>query len=83
MKPFLLLATREHDAASDGEYAAVLRYGKLTRDTLHRIRLERDPMPDIDLDDFSGVIVGGSPFNTSDPDNAKSDLQRRVEAEIG
>lgn len=40
-------------------------------------------MPHIDLDDYSGIIVGGSPFNTSDPDESKSAVQLRVEAELG
>jgi len=39
-------------------------------------------MPLIDLDDYSGVIVGGGPFNSSDPESSKSATQRRVEQEI-
>jgi GMP synthase (glutamine-hydrolysing) len=83
MKPFLLLATRAEDVAADGEHQAFLRYGGLTPDQLHRVRLEREPMPHIDLDEYSGVLVGGSPFNSSDPEDGKSDVQRRVEKEIG
>jgi len=82
VKPFLLLATRAQDVAADGEYGALLRYGRLRADQLHRLRLERDPMPLIDLDDYSGVIVGGGPFNSSDPESSKSATQRRVEQEI-
>ncbi len=81
MKPFLLLATRAEDAAADGEYEALLRLGGLAPDELVRVRLEAGPMPSLSLADFSGVIVGGSPFTTSDPDEQKSDVQRRVEAE--
>jgi GMP synthase (glutamine-hydrolysing) len=82
MKPFLLLATRAEDVAADGEYRAFLRYGRLAPDQLHRVRLEVAPMPKVDLDDYSGVIVGGGPFNSSDPDDAKSETQRRVEREV-
>ncbi len=39
-------------------------------------------MPALDLDDYSGVIVGGSPFNASDATETKSAVQRRVEAEL-
>jgi len=39
-------------------------------------------MPPIDLDEYSGIIVGGSPFNAGDPEDSKSDVQRRVEAEF-
>ncbi|GAB2463867.1 glutamine amidotransferase [Xylanimonas ulmi] len=79
MKPFLLLATREEDDAAAGELDGVLRYGGLTADQVRRVRLEREPLPRLDLDDYSGVLVGGGPFNSSDPPGAKSALQRRVE----
>ena len=82
MKPFLLLATRSEDEAADDEYAGFLAAGDLTSDRLHRVRLEAAAMPPIDLDDYSGVIVGGSPFNASDPPGVKSPVQRRVEREL-
>lgn len=82
MKPFLLLATRAEDAAAADEHAAVLRYGGLRPEQLHRVRLEAAPMPRIRLDDYSGVIIGGSPFNSSDDDDIKSPVQHRVEAEL-
>lgn len=80
MLPFVLLATRAEDVAADGEYAAMLRYAGLTRSELVRVRLEAGPMPPIDLDAISGVIVGGSPFDASS--TTKSDVQVRVEAEM-
>lgn len=83
MKPFVLLATRPEDAAADSEYEAMLRFGGLEPAELVRVRLEAVPLPALDLDGLSGIIVGGSPFTTSDPDHTKSDVQRRVEAELG
>ena len=82
MRPFLLLSTRADPAAAAGEYDAFRRFGGLTREELVQVRLERGPMPDLDLDDWSGVVVGGSPFCTSDPEEEKSDVQRRVEREL-
>ncbi|MGO1511201.1 Glutamine amidotransferase class-I [Actinomycetales bacterium JB111] len=82
MKPFLLLATRPEDAVADGEYELMLRYSGLRPEDLVRVRLEAGPMPDIDLGDLSGIIVGGSPFTGSVPESAKSDTQLRVEAEL-
>jgi GMP synthase (glutamine-hydrolysing) len=82
VKPFLLLATRAEDAAADGEYAAFRRFGGLRDDQLHRVRLESGPLPQVDLDDYSGVVVGGSPYCTSDPAESKSPVQHRVEAEL-
>lgn len=83
MKPFLLLATRAEDGPADNEYAAMLLHSGLAEAELVRHRLERDPLPEIDLDDWSGVILGGSPYNNSDPVAAKSPAQLRVEAELG
>lgn len=82
VRPFLLLATRAEDAAADGEYAAFCRFGGLAEQELHRVRLEQRPLPPIDLDAYSGVIVGGSPFCTSDPDEDKTPVQHRVEREL-
>ncbi|MDJ0357641.1 glutamine amidotransferase [Paenarthrobacter sp. PH39-S1] len=82
MKPFLLLATRADEAAADGEYEAFLRFGSLPADSLVRVRLESGPLPALDLSDYSGVLVGGSPFNASDPVEQKSTVQLRVEAEL-
>jgi GMP synthase (glutamine-hydrolysing) len=80
MKPFLLLATRPEDDAADAEYASFLQFTGLTEDQLRRVRLEREPMPAIDLDDLSGIFLGGSPFKSGERE--KSELQLRVEADL-
>lgn len=80
MKPFLLLAIRGEDRAADSEYEAMLRFGGLDEAQLRRVRMEQGPVGAIDLDDYSGVILGGGPFNASDAE--KSAVQERVEAEI-
>jgi GMP synthase (glutamine-hydrolysing) len=80
MKPFLLLATREVDLAADDEYQAMRRFAGLEESQLRRVRLEQGPLGPVDLDELSGIIVGGGPFNSSDLE--KSDVQVRVEAEI-
>ena len=83
MRPFLLLSTRAEDVAADDEYAGFLRATGLEERELRRVRVEAGPLPEVDLDDYAGILLGGSPFNTSDPDEAKSDVQRRVEHELG
>ena len=80
MRPFLFLAIRAQDAVADEEYAAVLRCADLQESQLRRVRVEREPLPDLHLQDFSGVVVGGGPWNVSDPEETKSDAQRRGEA---
>lgn len=82
MKPFLLLATRAEDAAAEDEYEAFLRFSGLDERDLHRHRLERKPLGDVDLRDWSGILLGGGPFNSSDPESSKSPVQQRVEADL-
>jgi GMP synthase (glutamine-hydrolysing) len=82
VRPFLLLSSRAEDLAADDEYAAFLRWTGLPAEKLHRIRTEAAPLPELDLDDYSGVLVGGGPFNSSDPPETKSAVQRRVEHEL-
>ncbi len=82
MKPFLLLATRAEDGPADEEYALFRRFAGLSEDELVRVRMEATPLGDLDLDDWSGIFVGGGPFNASDPLERKSPVQRRVEAEF-
>jgi GMP synthase (glutamine-hydrolysing) len=82
MKPFLFIGTRAEDDAADDEYAAVLRCAGLDERDVRRVRLERDELGPVDLDDWSGVLLGGGPFNVSDPESQKSDAQRRAEAQL-
>lgn len=76
--PFLLLQLRPEHSAADDEYRAVQRISGLAPDRLVRIRMDRE-LPDLALDDFAGVLVGGGPSNVSNPDAAKYDYQRQFE----
>lgn len=82
MKPFLLLATRAEDAAADNEYASFLALTGLGECDLRRLRLERRALGNVDLRDWSGIFLGGGPFNSSDPERSKSAVQRRAEADL-
>ena len=67
MKPFLLLASRAEDVAAEGEYEAFLRFAGWTATSCSGSGWSARPLPVRDLDDYAGVMVGGSPFNSSDP----------------
>ena len=67
---------------ADAEYDLFLRYSGLDERDLVRVRLEAAPMPRLDLDALSGILVGGGPFNASDPPERKAPVQHRVEAEF-
>jgi GMP synthase (glutamine-hydrolysing) len=82
VKPFLLLQSRPEDEAAEDEYAAFLRETGLPPQGLRRVRLEAAPMPRIELADFAGIFLGGGPFNSSDPAEAKSKVQHRVEEDL-
>ncbi len=82
-KPFLILQLRPEDDTSDNEFAAICRYGGLAPRQTHRLRIEQQGIPhDLRLDDYSGIIVGGSPFDISTPEKEKSALQKRIEADF-
>jgi GMP synthase (glutamine-hydrolysing) len=82
VEPFLLLSIRADDAAADNEYESFLSLAGLEEGELRRIRLDRRALGDIDLRDWSGIWVGGGPFNYTDPAEKKSAVQCRVEADL-
>jgi len=79
--PFLLLSIRDGEPADD-EYSAMMRFGGLDETGLHTIRLTQQPLGSIDLADWSGIILGGGPYNVTDPPESKSATQQRVESEL-
>jgi GMP synthase (glutamine-hydrolysing) len=82
VKPFLLLGIRAEDAAADNEYESFLSLSGLGEGGLRRIRLEQRALGDVDLRAWSGILLGGGPFNYSDPAELKTPVQRRVEADL-
>jgi GMP synthase (glutamine-hydrolysing) len=82
VEPILLLSIRADDAAADNEYDSFLALSGLGEGELRRFRLEQCALGDVDLRDWSGIWLGGGPFNYSDPDQKKSPVQRRVEADL-
>ena len=79
-KPFLIMQLRPEDETADSELEAILRYGGLGDSEVVRVRLEREGLPEIDLDDYAAIIVGGSPYDVSTPEVKKSELQKEIEA---
>lgn len=82
MRPFLFLGTRGEDDVAAAEYEAVLRFAGLEERDVRRVRLEERALGEVELGDWSGIILGGSPFNISDPAELKSPVQHRVESEL-
>ncbi|MFD1344531.1 glutamine amidotransferase [Litorisediminicola beolgyonensis] len=81
MARFLLLQLRPETDASDAEHASILAATGLDEARVHRIRLDRENLPDgLDPADYAGTIVGGGPGCVSDPPETKSPLSARIEA---
>ncbi|MFV0512159.1 MAG: glutamine amidotransferase [Jhaorihella sp.] len=83
MKRFLILQLRPERDAADAEYASILKRARLAAGRTHRIRLDREPLPEgLCVTDYAGVIVGGGPGCVSDPPEAKTPQDARMEAAI-
>lgn len=80
MKPLLLLTHRPETMEADRELVDIARFSGIAVDDIDQRRLDRDPLGEVDLERYSGVLVGGGPFNVSDDD--KPEIQRRVEADL-
>ena len=81
-KPFLIFQLRPEDETADNEFESITHYGGIKKSEVVRIRAEKSGLPNIDLDDYAAIIVGGSPFNISDKQEHKSEEQKRVEQDF-
>ena len=77
-----MLSIRAEDEAAVDEHRSVLRLGGLTDPELRAVNLTHRPLGPIDLDDWSGIILGRGPYNVSDPVESKNATQCRVEVEL-
>lgn len=82
MRPFLLITTRPEDDVVSVEREAFLRFTGLAEEDLRWLRIEQEDAPELRAEELSGVILGGSPFTTSDPADEKSEAQNRAESAL-
>lgn len=81
--PFLLISTRDDPVAAEDEVRGFVAASGLSPDDLVVLALDAAPLPaDLELDDYSGILLGGGPFNSSDDPARKSTTQLRVESEL-
>lgn len=81
MKPFVLLSIRAEPVAAADEHAAFARYLGVEQADLRRVELGAAPL-DLDLDDHSGVLLGGGAFTYSDAPGTKSERQVLAESDV-
>ena len=82
MRPFLFLSARPEVEAVGPEYESVRRAMGVDAGRLEHVRLDIDPLGDVRLDAFAGIVVGGSPYNVTTPEEGKHPAQRRVESDL-
>jgi len=81
-RPLLYLCVRPQSGAAAGEYRSFLDASRLDEATLHMHDLVREPLPLDVFERYGGFLVGGSPFNVTDPESSKTDVQQRLEADL-
>jgi len=81
-RPFLFLSARPEVEAVGPEYESVRRAMDVDAGRLDHVRLDVEPLGELRLDDFGGVVVGGSPYNVTTPESGKHPVQRRVESDL-
>ena len=83
IKPILIMQLRPEDETSDNEFEAFLKYGEINSNEVVRLRIEQNGIPEnLSLNDYCGIIVGGSPFDISTPENEKTAIQKKIEADF-
>jgi GMP synthase (glutamine-hydrolysing) len=78
---FLLLQARP-EAVPRAQEAASFRSASGLGERLDVLRVDVEPLPPDAVTRWAGFLVGGSPFNVSDPESGKSAGQRAAEASL-
>ena len=78
---FLLLQARP-EAVPRTHEAASFRTATGLGARLDVLRVDVEPLPPDAFERWAGFLVGGSPFNVSDPESGKSEGQRMAEASL-
>jgi len=82
MRPLVYLCVRPQQGAAAAEYESFRSAMRLDEQSLERWDLVAEPLPADAVERWRGVVVGGSPFNVTDPESTKTDVQRRLEADL-
>lgn len=75
---FLLIQSRPEREASDDEFRAFCKFGGLDEARVERLQMH-EVQPDVNLDDYTAVLMGGGPANFAYGDDHKSIEQKSFE----
>ena len=80
--PLLYVCVRPQQGAAAAEYESFRAAMRLDQTQLAQHDLVREPLPADALERYSGFLIGGSPFNVTDPESTKTEVQRRLESDL-
>ena len=80
--PLLYVCVRPQQGAAAAEFESFRAAARLDQTQLISLDLVRDPLPPDVFERYSGFFIGGSPFNVTDPESTKTEVQRRLEADV-
>lgn len=80
--PLLYVGVRPQREAATAEFESFRSAAGLDTAAIARLDLVDEPLPPDVFDQCSGFVIGGSPFNVTDPESTKTAIQRRVEADL-
>ena len=80
--PLLYVCVRPQQGAAAAEFESFRAAAHLDQTQLISLDLVREPLPPDVFERYSGFFIGGSPFNVTDPESTKTDVQRRLEADV-
>ena len=80
--PLLYVCVRPQQNAAAAEYESFRTAMHVDERDFDRHDLVREPLPADALERYRGFLVGGSPFNVTDPESTKTDAQRRLETDL-
>lgn len=82
MPRFLYVCVRPQREAAAAEHESFHLGTRLADGELDRLDLVRERLPEDAFDRWDGFLIGGSPFNVTDPESAKTPAQLALEADL-
>ena len=82
MKKVLIIQLRPENETSDAEFQAFINVGGIDENRVERVRAEQVGLDGLVPSDYSAIIVGGSPFDFTTPENDKSPIQKKLETQF-
>lgn len=80
--PLLYVCVRPQLGAAAAEYESFRTATRLDAAQLEMHDLVGATLPADAFERYGGFVVGGSPFNVTDPESSKTDVQRRLESDL-